>query len=324
MYSFKPVFLKVDDIAPLDRFWWARGQIKQWAESPPWGWFWWARGQKKQRGKRGAKQHKGGKNAQPLIDHWINFRSLLLWLVSFSQIRIYYDNRWRLLLKQFIHWIFTLDHLCAWLQCGLFQDYWALVKMTQLWHRSSSFHEHGSSSWALGFHECGSSSGALLFHGSVFLSFSHILILIVLVCLSWIENEIYQVQKAKRIYQTFWSNLVIFYNQRYYHEEIIEKQQSQVQTIQRIVTSRKVTQNNGNINNFWKGSRWFCRQCLRTFCYFLWPESRKWLFGKPQYICVWAFKHRPVPTDVVFCTRCMLCLLQSWRFQITALPGQAV
>jgi len=26
--------------------------------------------------------------------------------------------------------------------------------MTQLWHCSSSFHEHGSSSGALGFHEC--------------------------------------------------------------------------------------------------------------------------------------------------------------------------
>jgi len=25
--------------------------------------------------------------------------------------------------------------------------------------------------------------------------------------------------------------------------------------------------------------------------------------------------------DQVFCTRCMLCLLLSWRFQLTALPG---
>jgi len=39
-------------------------------------------------------------------------------------------------------------------------------------------------------------------------------------------------------------------------------QQSHVQMIQRIVTSRNVTQDNGNTNNFWKGSRWFCRQCL--------------------------------------------------------------
>jgi len=59
-----------------------------------------------------------------------------------------------------------------------------------------------------------------------------------------------------------------------------KKQQVQVQMIQRIIASRNVTQDNGNTNNFWKGSRWFCRQCLRTVCYFLQPESRKWLFGK--------------------------------------------
>jgi len=39
-----------------------------------------------------------------------------------------------------------------------------------------------------------------------------------------------------------------------------KKQQSQVQTIQRTVPSRNATQDNGNINNFWKGSRWFCFQ----------------------------------------------------------------
>jgi len=59
-----------------------------------------------------------------------------------------------------------------------------------------------------------------------------------------------------------------------------KKQQSQLQTLQRTVTSRNVTQDNGNINKFWDGSRWFCRQCLSIFCYFLLPESRKWLFGK--------------------------------------------
>jgi len=41
-----------------------------------------------------------------------------------------------------------------------------------------------------------------------------------------------------------------------------KKQQSQVQTIQRTVPSRNATQDNGNINNFWKSSRWFCLQCL--------------------------------------------------------------
>jgi len=42
-------------------------------------------------------------------------------------------------------------------------------------------------------------------------------------------------------------------------------------------------------------------------------------------ICVRAFKHRPVPIDQkVFCTRIMLCLLQSRRFQLRALPGQTM
>jgi len=59
-----------------------------------------------------------------------------------------------------------------------------------------------------------------------------------------------------------------------------KKQQSQVQTIKRTVTGIKESQDNGNIKNFWKGSRWFCRQCLRALCHFLRPESRKWLFGK--------------------------------------------
>jgi len=63
-----------------------------------------------------------------------------------------------------------------------------------------------------------------------------------------------------------------------------KKQQSQIQTIQRTVNSRNVTQDNGNANNVWKGSRWFCRQCLRTVCYFLRPESRKWFFWK-TYLC---------------------------------------
>jgi len=35
-------------------------------------------------------------------------------------------------------------------------------------------------------------------------------------------------------------NLVVFYNQRSYYEKISKKQQSQVQTIQRPVTSRSV------------------------------------------------------------------------------------
>ena len=86
-----------------------------------------------------------------------------------------------------------------------------------------------------------------------------------------------------------------------------KKQQSQVQTIRRTVSSRNVTQDSGNIINIWKGCRWFYRQCRRTFCYFLRPDFKKFLFGK-LHLC--PSIHRPVPIDKVFCTRCMLCLLQ--------------
>jgi len=147
--------------------------FSKWAESPPWGRFLCARGRKNKGGDRGAKKHKG---AKVLND---------LWLVSFSQILIYYDNCWRLLLKHSICWILTLDCICARVQGGLFHVCGAVVEMTQFWLRSSSFHEHGSSSGAPGFDECGSGSGALFFHGSSsgFCSFSHINILIVIVCL---------------------------------------------------------------------------------------------------------------------------------------------
>jgi len=124
---------------------------------------------------QGANKHHGGENAQPLIDDWVNFSILLLWRVSSLQILIYYDNLWRLLLKQFICWIFTPDRVHARQQCGLFQGCEAVVKMSQLRLRSSSFHEHGSGSGALLFHDSGFSS--------VFYLFSHINVLIVVVCL---------------------------------------------------------------------------------------------------------------------------------------------
>ena len=54
-----------------------------------------------------------------------------------------------------------------------------------------------------------------------------------------------------------------------------KKQQPQVQTIQRIVSRRNVTQNSDIMKKFWKGSRWFRRHCLRTFYYYLRTESRK-------------------------------------------------
>jgi len=88
-----------------------------------------------------------------------------------------------------------------------------------------------------------------------------------------------------------------------------KKQQSQVQTIQRTVTSRNATQDNGNINNFCEGNRWFYLQYLRTFCYF--SQQNQDIGCLVKYIRVQEFKYRPVPIDQVFCTRCMLCLLQS-------------
>jgi len=63
-----------------------------------------------------------------------------------------------------------------------------------------------------------------------------------------------------------------------------KNQQSQVQKIKRTLTGKKESQDNSNINNFWKGNGWFYPQCLRTLCYFLRSELRKWLFGK-LYLC---------------------------------------
>ena len=102
----------------------------------------------------------------------------------------------------------------------------------------------------------------------------------------------------------------------------VKKQQSQVRKIQRTVTSRNVTQINSNINNFWKGSRWFCRHCLKAFVISYNQNQENGCLE--NYICVRVFKHRPIPNDQTFCTRHMLCLCQSRQFQLTALPGQTM
>ena len=47
----------------------------------------------KPKGEIGGKQNKGGKNAQLLINRWVNFNNLVVWHVSFLQILIYYDIR---------------------------------------------------------------------------------------------------------------------------------------------------------------------------------------------------------------------------------------
>jgi len=55
--------------------------------------------------------------------------------------------------------------------------------------------------------------------------------------------------------------------QRSYHEEISEKKAitGSDNSENSYCTSRNVIQDNGNMNNFSKGSRWFCRQFLGTF-----------------------------------------------------------
>jgi len=95
--------------------------FSKWGESPPWGRFWWVRGRKKQRGRK----------CSPLIDHWVNVSSLLLWLVSFLQIIIYYDNnRWRLLISnlsvEFVLWIVYVF--------GCSVDYFRAAKPSEKWH----------------------------------------------------------------------------------------------------------------------------------------------------------------------------------------------
>ena len=75
--NFRSVFLKVGGITPVGTILRDMGAIK-------------------------PKGEIRGENAQLLINHLVNFNSLLLWNFSFLQIFIYYDIFWSLLLKQFI------------------------------------------------------------------------------------------------------------------------------------------------------------------------------------------------------------------------------
>jgi len=81
------------------------------------------------------------------------------------------------------------------------------------------------------------------------------------------------------------------------------KQQSQVRTIQRTVTTRNVTQDNGNIRISGKAVADFAVNAWRPFVISYKDKKNGCL---ENYIRVRAFKHRPVPIDQVFCTRCML------------------
>jgi len=96
-------------------------------------------------------------------------------------------------------------------------------------------------------------------------------------------------------------------------------QQSQVQTIQRTVTSRNVTQDetiSGIAVADFAVNAW-------GLCVISYDQNQE-NGDLENYIFVRAFKHRPVPIAQMFCIRCMLWLLQSWRFQQRALPGQAI
>jgi len=92
-----------------------------------------------------------------------------------------------------------------------------------------------------------------------------------------------------------------------------ENQQSHTQTIQITVTSRNVTGKAvvAFVVNPWDTFAIYYDQNQENACL-------------ENYICVRVLKHRPVPIHQVFCTRCMLCLLQSWRFQLTALLRQTM
>ena len=172
---------------------------------------------------------------------------------------------------------FSLDCMCAWVQGGLFQGCRAVVKMTQLRFWSSSFHEHVSRSQALGFGQCG--SGALFCMGRspapASVCFHTLILKLLWYASSWMQSELNQVHKTKRINRSFLSNLIwyFFTNSALTIRKSTKKQQSQVQTIQVTVITRNVTQDNGNINNFWKDSRLFFHQFLITFCYFLRPNQ---------------------------------------------------
>ena len=182
-----------------------------------------------------------------------------------------------------------------WLEINIFQQgCGAVAKTTQLRLWSSSLHTHGS----------GSISG--------FSSFSHIKTLIVLVCLNlnakWIKSRTQNQENIPNLLKQF--NLVVFFTSRALTmRKSAKKQQSKVQTIQRTVTSRNVSQDNDNINNSGNAVTGFGVNAWRPFV--ISYDQNQENSCLENYICVRAFIHRPVLIDQVFCTRCLLCLLQS-------------
>jgi len=161
--------------------------------------------------------------------------------------------------------------------------------MTQLRLRSSSFHEHGSgsSSGALGFHECDSVSGSLIFQASgsssVFCSFSHINIFNCLGVhqVEWKMNynKYTKLKEYTKLFKYF--NLVIFYQQRSYHEEINEKTTITGSDDSENCFQRNVDQDNDNTVQTTSG------KAVAGFAVNAWgpfvisyDQNRKWLLGK--------------------------------------------
>jgi len=115
-----------------------------------------------------------------------------------------------------------------------------------------------------------------------------------------VENKLNQAHKTKRICHTFLSNFIwlfFFTNSGLTMRKSAKNQKSQVQTIKRTVTGKKESQDNSNINNFWKGSGWFYCQSPGPFV--ISYDQNQENSSLEKYICVRAFKYRPVPIDHV-------------------------
>jgi len=158
--------------------------------------------------------------------------------------------------------------------------------------------------------------------------FSHVNILIVMVCIKLNEKWIKSSAQNYEHIPNFLSNLIKCFltSSALTMRKSARKRQSQVQTIQRTVTVPLQTQLKVTVILYKKISA----KAVAGFAVNAWGpfvisyDQNQENSCLENYICVRAFKHRPVPIDQVFYTRFMPCLLQSWRFQPTALPGQTM
>ena len=94
-----------------------------------------------------------------------------------------------------------------------------------------------------------------------------------------------------------------------------KKQQSQIQTIQRTVIpgESKITV----IKKIPEKQSMVLLSMPGDVLLFLTTRAKKTAVWKTTFVSEHSTVHSPIPIDQVFCTRCMFCLLQSWRFQLT-------